>query len=46
MTRAALAAFLANTYSATGEHLFARYPSFLVFRHNGPKNGHPLYHKR
>ena len=32
MTRQALAAYLADTYSAEGEHLFAKYPSFLVFR--------------
>ena len=35
MTRTELAAYLAGTYNTTGEHLFARYPSFLVFRHNG-----------
>ena len=35
MTRQALAAYLADTYSAAGEHLFAKYTSFLVFRHNG-----------
>ena len=37
MTRQALAAYLADTYSAEGEHLFAKYPSFLVFRHNGSR---------
>ena len=30
-----LAAYLTDTHSAEGEHLFAKYPSFLVFRHNG-----------
>ena len=35
MTRAELAAWLTETYSCSGEHLFARYPSFQVFRHQG-----------
>ena len=35
MNREELAAYLADTYSSEGEHLFAKYPSFLVFRHNG-----------
>lgn len=35
MNRQKLAAYLADTYSSDGEHLFAKYPSFLVFRHNG-----------
>jgi len=35
MTRSELAAYLTDTYSSSGEHLFAKYPSFLVFRHNG-----------
>ncbi|MBR2423512.1 MAG: MmcQ/YjbR family DNA-binding protein [Oscillospiraceae bacterium] len=35
MTRSELAEYLTNTYSCDGEHLFAKYPSFLVFRHNG-----------
>ena len=35
MNRAELAAYLADTYSSDGEHLFAKYPNFLVFRHNG-----------
>ena len=35
MNRQELAAYLADTYSIEGEHLFAKYPSFLVFRHNG-----------
>ena len=37
MTRLELAAYLTDTYSSTGENLFAKYPSFLVFRHNGNK---------
>ena len=35
MNRSQLAIYLADTYSTQGEHLFAKYPSFLVFRHNG-----------
>ena len=35
MNRQELAAYLTDTYSANGEHLFAKYPSFLVFRHSG-----------
>ena len=35
MTGPELAAYLTDTYSATGENLFARYPSFQVFRHHG-----------
>ena len=35
MTRLELAACLTDTYSVEGEHLFAKYPSFLVFRHTG-----------
>ena len=35
MNRQKLAAYLTENYSCTGEHLFAKYPSFLVFRHNG-----------
>ena len=35
MTRAELTAYLTDTYSTAGEHLFAKYPRFLVFRHNG-----------
>ena len=37
MTRLELAAYLVDTYSATGEHLFARYPGFQVYRHNANK---------
>ena len=35
MTRSEFAAYLTDTYISEGEHLFAKYPSFLVFRHNG-----------
>ena len=35
MNRDELAIYLTDTYRADGEHLFAKYPSFLVFRHNG-----------
>ena len=35
MTRVELAAYLTGTYNAAGENLFARYPSFQVFRHTG-----------
>ena len=35
MNRQELAAYLTGTYSVEGEHLFAQYPSFLVFRHIG-----------
>ena len=37
MTRQELAAYLTETYNTTGEHLFTRYPNFLVFRHSGKK---------
>ena len=37
MTRSELAAYLTDTYSAIGEDIFAKYPSFLVFRHSGNK---------
>lgn len=37
MTRQELAAYLTDTYSTAGEHFFARYPNFQVFRHNGKK---------
>ena len=37
MTRQELATYLTETYSTTGEYLFARYPSFQVFRHTGNK---------
>ena len=35
MNRHELAAYLTDTYSTVGEHLFAKYPSFLVFGHSG-----------
>ena len=35
MNREELAVYLTDTYSSEGEHLFAKYPSFLVFRHRG-----------
>ena len=35
MNRQELAAYLTDTYGTAGEHLFAKYPSFLVFRHSG-----------
>ena len=37
MKRQELAAYLTETYGAAGEHLFARYPNFQVFRHHGNK---------
>ena len=37
MTRTELAAYLTDTYHAAGEHLFARYPGFQVFRHQDSK---------
>ena len=37
MNRKELAAYLTDTYSTTGKYLFARYPNFQVFRHNGKK---------
>ena len=37
MTRSELSAYLTDTYSCAGEHLFARYPGFQVFRHNGSR---------
>lgn len=35
MNRSELEAYITEIYSAEGEHLFAKYPSFLVFRHGG-----------
>ena len=35
MTRSELVAYLTDTYSVTGEYLFAKHPGFLVFRHHG-----------
>ena len=37
MTKQKLAAYLTEIYGITGEYLFARYPNFQVFRHNGKK---------
>ena len=37
MNRNELAVYLTDTYGTPGEHLFAKYPSFLVFRHHGNK---------
>ena len=37
MNRQELAVYLTDTYSSDGETLFAKYPSFLVFRHNGSR---------
>ena len=35
MTRQEMEAYIAEIYSTEGEHLFAKYPNFLVFRHGG-----------
>ena len=35
MNRSELEAYITEIYSVEGERLFAKYPSFLVFRHNG-----------
>ena len=35
MNRHELAVYLTDTHDTAGEHLFAKYPSFLVFRHSG-----------
>ena len=35
MNRSELETYITEIYSTEGEHLFAKYPSFLVFRHNG-----------
>ena len=37
MNRHEFVTYLTGTYSCAGEHLFARYPSFQVFRHWGNK---------
>jgi len=34
MNRQIFVAYLTGAYNTAGEHLFARYPDFLVFRHN------------
>ena len=33
MNRSKLEAYITEIYSTEGEHLFAKYPSFLVFQH-------------
>ena len=35
MNRQEFAAYLTDIYSTAGEHLFAKYPCLLVFRHSG-----------
>ena len=35
MNRSELEAYITEIYSTEGEHLFTKYPSFLVFRHSG-----------
>ena len=37
MNRSKLESYITEIYSAEGEYLFAKYPSFLVFRHSGNK---------
>lgn len=37
MNRGELEAYMAEIYSTEGERLFAKYPSFRVFRHSGNK---------
>lgn len=37
MNRLKLEAYLTDTYGITGEHLFTRYPGFLVFRQSKNK---------
>ena len=37
MNRSELEAYITEIYSTEGEHLFAKYPDFLVFRHSGNK---------
>ena len=37
MSRSELETYITEIYSTDGEHLFSKYPSFLVFRHNGNK---------
>lgn len=37
MNRSEMEAYIVETYSTEGEHLFARYPSFQIFRHHGKK---------
>ncbi len=42
MTRQKIADYLADTYSAEGERIFAKYPSFLVFRHSRNRKWFPV----
>ena len=35
MNRSKLEAYITEIYSTEGEHLFAKHPGFLVFRHKG-----------
>jgi predicted DNA-binding protein (MmcQ/YjbR family) len=37
MNRSKLEVYIAEIYSTRGEHLFTKYPSFLVFRHSGSR---------
>ena len=37
MNRSKLESYITEIYSTDGEHLFGKYPSFLVFRHHGNK---------
>ena len=37
MNRTELENYISETFSATGEQLFAKYPSFRVFRHLGSR---------
>ena len=37
MNRSKLEAYITEICSTEGEHLFAKYPSFLVFRHTGSR---------
>ena len=37
MNRSELEAYITEIYSTEGEHLFTKYPSFLVFRHSGSR---------
>ena len=37
MNRSELETYITENYSTEGAYLFAKYPSFLVFRHNGKR---------
>jgi len=39
MNRTGLETYISETFGATGERLFAKYPSFRVFRHWGSRKG-------